>query len=73
MRGMFEDPEARAALESVSPQPFYLKKMTESPTMPISDNAVMLLTMDRHRRDAPDAVADQPVVRATDSLVGGHV
>ena len=34
---------------------------------------VMLLTMDRSRRDAPDAVADQPVMRTTDSLVGGHV
>lgn len=34
---------------------------------------VMLLTMDRYRRDAPDAVVDQPVMRTTDSLVGGHV
>jgi hypothetical protein len=34
---------------------------------------VMLLTMDRHRREASDAVADQPVMRTTDSLVGGHV
>jgi hypothetical protein len=34
---------------------------------------VMLLTMDRYRRDAPDAVTDQPVMRTTDSLVGGHV
>jgi hypothetical protein len=34
---------------------------------------VLLLTMDRYRRDAPDAVVDQPVVRSTDALVGGHV
>jgi hypothetical protein len=33
----------------------------------------MLLTMDRYRRDVPDAVTDQPVMRTTDSLVGGHV
>jgi hypothetical protein len=35
---------------------------------------VLLLTMDRHRRDALDSVADRgPVMRTTDSLVGGHV
>jgi hypothetical protein len=34
---------------------------------------VMLLTMDRYRRDAPDSVTDQAVVRTSDSLVGGHV
>jgi hypothetical protein len=34
---------------------------------------VLLLTMDRSRRDALDSVADQPVVRTADSLVGGHV
>jgi hypothetical protein len=33
---------------------------------------VMLLTMDRYRRDASDALA-QPVMRTSDSLVGGHV
>ena len=34
---------------------------------------VMLLTMDRYRRDAPAAVVDQRVMSTTDSLVGGHV
>ena len=34
---------------------------------------VMLLTMDRSRRDASDSVADQAVMRTSDSLVGGHV
>jgi hypothetical protein len=34
---------------------------------------VMLLTMDRSRRDASDSVADQPMMRTSDSLVGGHV
>jgi hypothetical protein len=34
---------------------------------------VMLLTMDRYRRDASDSVADQAVMRTSDSLVGGHV
>jgi len=34
---------------------------------------VMLLTMDRYRRDAADSIADQAVLRTTDSLVGGHV
>lgn len=34
---------------------------------------VMLLTMDRYRRDATDSIADQAVLRTTDSLVGGHV
>jgi len=34
---------------------------------------VMLLTMDRYRRDASDSVADQPVIRTSDRLVGGHV
>jgi hypothetical protein len=33
----------------------------------------MLLTMDRYRRDAPDSVADHPMMRTSDSLVGGHV
>lgn len=34
---------------------------------------VMLLTMDRYRRDAADSIADRTVLRTTDSLVGGHV
>ena len=34
---------------------------------------VMLMTMDRYRRDAADSVADRAVLRTTDSLVGGHV
>jgi hypothetical protein len=34
---------------------------------------VMLLTMDRSRRDASDSVADRAVMRTSDSLVGGHV
>lgn len=36
---------------------------------------VMLLTMDRYRRDAADSIAasDRPVMGTSDSLVGGHV
>ena len=36
---------------------------------------VMLLTMDRYRREAPDSVtaSDRPVMGTSDSLVGGHV
>jgi hypothetical protein len=36
---------------------------------------VMLLTMDRYRREAVDSIAasDRPVMGASDSLVGGHV
>jgi len=34
---------------------------------------VMLLTMDRYRRDTVDTLAEQPVMGTSDSLVGGHV
>ncbi|HKE60966.1 MAG TPA: hypothetical protein VKB33_00765, partial [Nitrospira sp.] len=34
---------------------------------------VMLLTMDRYRRDAAETLAEQPVMGTSDSLVGGHV
>jgi len=34
---------------------------------------VMLLTMDRYRRDAAETLVEQPVMGTSDSLVGGHV
>jgi hypothetical protein len=36
---------------------------------------VMLLTMDRYRRDAPDSApaANAPLIEAQDSLASGHI